>query len=241
MKDVYITDHVKKAEKFLTFSEEEDEHFFKYSQALNNYKVSDFVKPKPTKGKYERGSLAQRIFDPLAGARRNENGTLVYEVVDKEVLNRYSEEELRGQFERAINQTPLEGSPEEMEALRIALLEEIQANNLPLDQWNEMLDKELSIFKSDEKYDYVKDIQDAYAEGLKTPLAIKILDTIPDHYFWDIKTPINREEDIPLNPYNPARKVPGENFFDLRQNEEWMKERREKRLLKPTTTMHRNY
>lgn len=128
-----------------------------------------------------------------------------------------------------------------MEALRITLMEEIQANDLPLDQWNDMLDKELSIFKSGEKYDYVKDMQDAYAEGLKTPLAIKILDTIPAHYFWDIKTPIGREEEVPLNPYNPARKVPGENFFDIRQNEEWMKERREKRLLKPTTTMHRNY
>lgn len=77
-----------------------------------------------------------------------------------------------------------------MEALRIALMEEIQANDLPLDQWNDMLDKELSIFKSGEKYDYVKDLQDAYQEGLKTPLAIKILDTIPAHYFWDIKTPI---------------------------------------------------
>lgn len=77
-------------------------------------------------------------------------------------MNRYSEEELRAQFERANNETPLEGTPEEMEALRIALMEEIQANDLPLDQWNDMLDKELSIFKSGEKYDYVKDLQDAY-------------------------------------------------------------------------------
>lgn len=72
-------------------------------------------------------------------------------------------------------------------------------------------------------------------------MAIKILDTIPDHYFWDIKKPINSEGDTLLNPYNPARKVPGEDFFDIRQNDEWMKERREKRLLKPSTTMHRNY
>lgn len=61
----------------------------------------------------------------MASARRNENGTLVYEVVDKEVLNRWSEEELRAQFERAVNQTVIEGSSEEQEALRITLLEEI--------------------------------------------------------------------------------------------------------------------
>jgi hypothetical protein len=65
------------------------------------------------------------VFDPMASARRNENGTLVYEVVDKEVLNRWSEEELRAQFERAVNQTVIEGSSEEQEALRITLLEEI--------------------------------------------------------------------------------------------------------------------
>lgn len=58
MEDVYITDHIKKAEKYLTFSEEEDEQFFRYSQALKNYKVSDPVKPKPAKSKYVKGSLA---------------------------------------------------------------------------------------------------------------------------------------------------------------------------------------
>lgn len=31
-----------------------------------------------------------------------------------------------------------------------------------LDEFNEMLDKELSIFKEGEKYDYVKDIKHAY-------------------------------------------------------------------------------
>ena len=39
----------------------------------------------------------------MAGATRNEQGTLVYEVVDREVLDRYSEEELIAQFERAVN------------------------------------------------------------------------------------------------------------------------------------------
>ncbi len=88
--------------------------------------MKEAVKPKREyKGRYELGSLAQKVFDPLASARRNENGTLVYEVVDKEVLFRWTEEELRAQFERAINQTVIEGSSEEQEALRITLLEEI--------------------------------------------------------------------------------------------------------------------
>ena len=42
--------------------------------------------------------------------------------------------------------------------MRIALIEEIQANDLPLDEWNVYLDRELSVFKDGEKYDYVKDM-----------------------------------------------------------------------------------
>jgi hypothetical protein len=38
-------------------------------------------------------------------------------------------------------------------------MEEIQANDLPLDEWNTYLDRELSVFKEGEKYDYVKDLQ----------------------------------------------------------------------------------
>lgn len=76
-----------------------------------------------------------------------------------------------------------------------------------MDQWNSYLDKELSIFKEGEKYDYVKDLQNAYQDGLKTPLAMKIFKTIPDHVFWDIKKPLHAELQVHLNPYNPARKV----------------------------------
>lgn len=44
------------------------------------------------------------------------------------------------------------------EELRLALIEEIQVNELPLDQWNSYLDKELSVFKEGEKYDFTKDL-----------------------------------------------------------------------------------
>jgi hypothetical protein len=110
-----------------------------------------------------------------------------------------------------------------------------------MDKWNEYLDRELSVFKDGEKYDYVKDLADAYQEGLRKPLATKIFDTIPAHVFWDIKKPINHEQSVILNPYNPARRVANDNFFEFRDQEAWMKERREKRMLKPAVTIHRNY
>jgi hypothetical protein len=37
MASVYVTDHKKPAEKYLTFSEEEDQHFYKVSQEFKNY------------------------------------------------------------------------------------------------------------------------------------------------------------------------------------------------------------
>jgi hypothetical protein len=54
-----------------------------------------------------------------------------------------------------------------------------------------MVDQELSVFKQGEKYSYVKDIKDAFAHGQASTIESKILKTIPDHAFWDIKKPIN--------------------------------------------------
>lgn len=84
MKDVYVTDHKKKAEQLLTFSEEEDAQFYKYHQSLKSYKTKASFEFKHD-NKYEKGSLAQRVFDPLAGATRNAQGTIVYQVLDKEL------------------------------------------------------------------------------------------------------------------------------------------------------------
>lgn len=69
------------------------------------------------------------------------------------------EERVRAEFERAQSQAVIE---EDGDELRVLLIEEAGANDLPLDQWNEYLDRELSVFKNGEKYDYVKDLQDAY-------------------------------------------------------------------------------
>lgn len=87
------------------------------------------------------------------------------------------------------------------------------------DLWADILDRELSIFAGGKRYDFVDDLQDAFAEGLKTPLANKIFNTIPSHVFWDIKKPLEPTEKWHMNPRNPARQVEGSDFFDLRANE----------------------
>lgn len=113
-------------------------------------------------GRYERGSLKQKLFEPLAGAKRDQNGTLVYTVQDKELSYALNSEHLRRQFERAQSQEALEFGEEEADELRVALLDEMRGNDLPVDDWNEMLDRELSVFKNGEKYDYVTDLRRTY-------------------------------------------------------------------------------
>jgi hypothetical protein len=60
-----------------------------------------------------------------------------------------------------------------------------------IEEFHNALDKELGIFGKNEKYSYVKDLKDAHTAALKTSTEEKILGTIPDHVFWDIKKPQN--------------------------------------------------
>ena len=195
-------------------------------QSLQEYKkvaaparVSQFES-----GKYARGSLAQRLFEPLAGCKRDENGTLIVEISDKDLQHGLDEAKVRAQFERSLNQDVLIAE-EDSDELRVAIMEEIQSSDMPIEEWNDYIDKELSVFKAGEKYDYVKDLRSAFAEGLSSTTADKILETIPEHVFWDIKKPMVSEDNYYMNPYNPARKYPGESFFDIRKTEAWMLDR----------------
>ncbi len=120
-------------------------------------------------------------------------------------------------------------------------MDEIQSSDLPIEQWNDYIDKELSIFKAGEKYDYVKDLRQAYADGLSKSTADKILETIPAHVFFDIKKPKTKDHTYYMNPYNPARKYPGEDFFDIRTNEAWMQDRSSNRKLHANISKYKNY
>ena len=133
------------------------------------------------------------MFDPLAGCERLPNGTIVYRVHDKELsIDTSDDTKLRAEWERLklANSGVLEVSEEDMTELRGALLDEMEQNSpFTEEEFSAVLDKEFSVFKNGEKYDFVRDMKDAFASGLEKPAAERILDTIPEHAFWDIKTP----------------------------------------------------
>merc|ERR1740117_1771062 len=60
-------------------------------------------------------------------------------------------------------------------------------------------------------------MSDAFSHGSKTSTFMKMLRTVPEHAFWDIKKPLMPEVDYHMNPYNPARQVPFSSFFDARK------------------------
>ena len=90
-----------------------------------------------------------------------------------------------------------------------------------VEDFDRVLDKELGSFL-DGKYDYVRDLKDAYKASLKTTTEQKILATIPDHVFWDIKTPKKPLNLVRQNRYNPFRGREYSNFFEMRDSEEYM-------------------
>lgn len=72
------------------------------------------------------------------------------------------------------------------------------------------------MFKDGEKYDYVKDVKDAYFRSLKTTTEDKIFDKIPDYIFWDIKVPVNPRVPFRKNRYNSFRGLEFRDFFEMR-------------------------
>ena len=129
----------------------------------------------------------------MAGAERLENGALFYKVEDKELSPLVTDEDkLRREYEilKDTSDNAWDISEDEENALRLELVEDLhKLSPYSVDEFNELLDKEFSVFKQGEKYDYVKDMKDAYRESLSKTTAQKIFETIPDHVFWDIKKP----------------------------------------------------
>ena len=241
---MYVTDRVPKQKKFSTTNKKDDEQFFRYQQALQQYKneaPAPLVTSRPAR--YERGSLLQRVFDPLAGATRLANGALFYEVTDRE-LALPSDEKLRAEFEKLkdANSSTLEASEEEMDQIRLALLQDLEAASpLTLDEFQDVLDKEFSVFKEGEQYSFVRDLKEAYAPGMERSAADRIFDTIPHHAFWDIKVPQTADPQKFMNPYNSFRQYPTSSFFDAREYEEFMDRRNRKQNLRDGVSTRRRY
>lgn len=81
--DIYVTDHTPVEPKYGTAGEDEDQDYFDYQQSLDEYNnegSNGSGSGTAFGSKYVKGSLLQRIMDPLAYATKDANGTLCYTV-----------------------------------------------------------------------------------------------------------------------------------------------------------------
>lgn len=229
LKDVYVTDHSPVEEKYVSNGEEEDEDFFAYQQSLEEYNADTSAEAvfTPKKPIYEKGSLMQKLLDPFAESTRDEEGTIIYTVEDKEMdsFKLKDEDFMKAAYEQMKSKQEVwDVDAEDEDAFRLAMLQELEEGvaGFQIEEFHNALDKELGIFGKNEKYSYVKDLKDAHSAALKTSTEEKILGTIPDHVFWDIKKPQNQREQImQKNRYNPFRGKEYDNFFEMRDMEEW--------------------
>lgn len=248
LKDLYVTDHSPVDAKYTTDNEEEDADFYDYQKSIDEYNSDDSAARVfgARNSKYERGSLLQRIIDPFAGAGRDENGSIIYKVQEKE-LNSFgldNEDQLRAEWERLKAKNEVwETDQEDETAFRLALVQELEENTsvFKVEDFHDVLNKELGVFKKGEKYDYAKDLKEAYKDSLKTSTEQKILATIPEHVFWDIKKPQQSSPIIRKNRYNPFRGREFENFFEMRASETWMDNQSKKQNLNDSVSMYRRY
>lgn len=132
---------------------------------------------------------------------------------------------------------------EDEDAIRLKLLDQLEQDApYTMDEFQDVLEKEFSVFKTGEKYDYVKDMHEAFDEDLAMPLSQKIIRSMPDHVFYDIKKPLRGTEfEKVKNPYNPARQFPFSSFFEYRDYEEYMDRRKLKNNWRDNISTYRRY
>ena len=171
-KDVYVTDHEEVKPKYITQSEAEDEDFYDYQKSLDEYNSNTKVgfKPESYTSRYAKGSFMQRVMDPLAGAYKDTDGVLRYHLEDVELPVMQDEDRLRAIYEKMKgHQEVSDVDDEDEDAVRIAMYQELEEGQttFSIEDFHAVLDKEFNLFGKGEKYDYVKDMKDAYKDSLK--------------------------------------------------------------------------
>ena len=152
---------------------------------------------------------------------------------------------MRAQFEQQKSRQEVwDMDAEDEDSFRLAMLQELEEGKagFSIEDFHATLDKELGVFQKGEKYNFVKDLKDAHRNSLATSLEDKILETIPDHVFWDIKKPINQTTDIVNgNRYNPFRGREYDSFFEMRDQEDYQEKQEKKQNVNDSISMFRRY
>ena len=166
LKDVYTTDHTPKQKKFSTTSEEEDLQYYNYMKSLEDYNRKYDGSSTPlnlrSSGKYERGSLLQKMFEPLAGSTRLDNGSIYLEINDKDLGSLTDEAKARQLYELYKNDQTCEEA-DDSDEIRIAIVKDAESEfDVDREALREKMDNEFAAFLKGEKYDYATDLRRSF-------------------------------------------------------------------------------
>ena len=189
----------------------------------------------------------QRIVDPFDGAPRDDDGAIVYKITEEEIskFKPASDDDLKKLFEnrKAKGYEPWDVDEEDEEAFRQGLVSELEDNKAPfnIDDFHDVLNKELGVFAKKDKYSVAKDLKEAYSGSLGKTKEQRIFETIPAHYFWDIKRPLHKTGFFRENRYNQYRGREYDNFFEMRDAEEYFERQEKKDNVANSVSLHRRY
>lgn len=123
------------------------------------------------------------------------------------------------------------------------MVAELEDNKSPfnIDDFHAVLNKELGVFGNEDKYSVTKDLKEAYQTSLSKSKEQQIFETIPAHYFWDIKRPQQKTGFFRENRYNQYRGAEYDNFFEMRDAEEYFERQEKKGNVANSVSLHRRY
>ncbi len=104
-----------------------------------------------------------------------------------------------------------------------------------------MVNNKLGVVKEGEEYSYIEDMRDAYRNSLSTSLVDQIFEKIPDHAFYDIKTPQKERKRQELNRFNPSKPKNAYTFFEARKNAEYIEEKHKYSNLTTSIPKYKRY
>lgn len=212
-----MTDHEPR-DQFFTLSEDDNAVLARYYEEVNShtdFKKDDVPKIIPNKILMNNDKLKQVQLV---------NGANFYEVQDCELdLSNQGAENQMAAFKRSMEDEDAEweldeespdftGNPWVQEMLK---QESVKAG---LDE------SQFEVFQPGEKYDFVKDLHRLHKEDMGRTLEEKIVDTIPQFVFEDIKKPRNEQVALRKNSYNPLKSPEFLDFFEARNWYQYKKE-----------------
>lgn len=238
MGDVSVTDRKPRDQKFATLNSGDDQEFFEYKKAVEEYN-SDATSVR----KKSQPLTVDELLEDLPGSVKLQDGSDFLVVTEDDIS---SEQERDAMYEKILEMEEEVGEVEEKdEDDEDDDDDEDEYNALkgydPEDEyWQDLLKEKsyttraiemMNVFEENEQYDAVKDMQTAF-KSTAVPLKDQLIQSLPEHVFMDIKTPLGKQNHVHINPHNAMKPIQHRSFFDYLDQQEYFQRKKKQENLR---------